>query len=176
MVPHLAAAAIRSDGSPLLVIDAEDVWRSVKESLQGGRSLGVTPARQAARESDRRRVLVVDDSITVREVERQLLTRQGYDVSVAVDGKDGFNMLRSGSFDLLVTDVDMPRMTGIELIRAVRREASLAQLPIIIVSYKDREEDRLAGLEAGASAYLTKSSFQDDSLIRMVADLIGAPT
>jgi two-component system sensor histidine kinase and response regulator WspE len=67
-------------------------------------------------------------------------------------------------------------MTGIELIRAVRREASLAQLPIIIVSYKDREEDRLAGLEAGASAYLTKSSFQDDSLIRMVADLIGAPT
>ena len=176
MVPHLAAAAIRSDGSPVLVIDAEDVWRSVKESLQDGRSLGVSPARQAAQESGRQRVLVVDDSITVREVERQLLTRQGYEVSVAVDGKDGFNMLRSGRFDLLVTDVDMPRMTGIELIRAVRREASLAQLPIIIVSYKDREEDRLAGLEAGASAYLTKSSFQDDSLIRMVADLIGAPT
>lgn len=175
MVPHLAAAAIRSDGSPILVIDAEDVWRSVKESLQGGRSLGVTPTRQAARESGRRRVLVVDDSITVREVERQLLSREGYEVTVAVDGKDGFNMLRSGRFDLLVTDVDMPRMTGIELIRAVRREASLAQLPIIIVSYKDREEDRLAGLEAGASAYLTKSSFQDDSLIRMVADLIGDP-
>jgi two-component system sensor histidine kinase and response regulator WspE len=75
----------------------------------------------------------------------------------------------------MVTDVDMPRMTGIELIREVRRDPKFADLPIIIVSYKDREEDRLLGLEAGASAYLTKSSFQDDSLIRMVEDLIGTP-
>jgi two-component system sensor histidine kinase and response regulator WspE len=67
---------------------------------------------------------------------------------------------------LLVTDVDMPRMTGIELIRSLRRETRFAELPIIIVSYKDREEDRLMGLDAGASAYLTKSSFQDDSLVR----------
>ena len=69
----------------------------------------------------------------------------------------------------------MPRMTGIELIRAVRHEPKFAELPIIIVSYKDRQEDRRLGLEAGASAYLTKSSFQDDSLLRMVEDLIGAP-
>lgn len=175
VVPHLAAAAIRSDGAPVLVIDVDDVWRSVREALHGGRQLGLAPSHATGRESGRRRILVVDDSITVREVERQLLMRHGYDVSVAVDGKDGFNMLRSGSFDLLVTDVDMPRMTGIELVRAVRREPKMAELPIIIVSYKDRESDRLAGMEAGASAYLTKSSFQDDSLIRMVTDLIGAP-
>lgn len=175
MVPHLSAAAIRSDGAPILAIDVDDVWRSVKEALQGGRPLGLAPSRETRKESGRRRILVVDDSITVREVERQLLMRHGYDVSVAVDGKDGFNMLRSGSFDLLVTDVDMPRMTGIELVRAVRREPRLADLPIIIVSYKDRESDRLAGMEAGASAYLAKSSFHDDSLIRMVVDLIGAP-
>jgi two-component system, chemotaxis family, sensor histidine kinase and response regulator WspE len=175
IVPHLAAAAIRSDGVPVLVIDVDDIWRSVREALQGGRPVGLAPSHAVARESGKQRILVVDDSITVREVERQLLIRHGYDVSVAVDGKDGFNMLRSGSFDLLVTDVDMPRMTGIELVRAVRREAKLAELPIIIVSYKDRESDRLAGMEAGASAYLTKSSFQDDSLIRMVTDLIGAP-
>jgi two-component system sensor histidine kinase and response regulator WspE len=175
IVPHLAAAAIRADGVPVLMIDVDDLWRSVKEALQGGRPLGLTPSRVTRNEAGKRRILVVDDSITVREVERQLLMRHGYDVSVAVDGKDGFNMLRTGRFDLLVTDVDMPRMTGIELVRAVRREPKLAELPIIIVSYKDRESDRLAGMEAGASAYLTKSSFQDDSLIRMVSDLIGAP-
>lgn len=174
-VPHIAAAAIRSDGAPVFVVDIDDLWRSVRQSLQVGRLLGVASHHAAAHRSQRRRVLVVDDSITVREVERQLLLRRGYDVDVAVDGREGYNALRAGKYDLLVTDVDMPRMTGIELIRAVRKEAKFAELPIIIVSYKDREEDRLMGLEAGASAYLTKSSFQDDSLIRMVEDLIGAP-
>ena len=119
------------------------------------------------------RVLIVDDSITVREVQRQLLSLSGYDVEVAVDGQDGWNALTARSYDLLITDVDMPRMNGIDLIRAVRRETRFAKLPIIIVSYKDREEDRLLGLEVGANAYLTKGSFHDDSFIRTVTDLIG---
>ncbi len=174
-VPHIASAAIRSDGLPVLVVDVDDLLRSLKQSLQGGRLLGVVSAQARAGRKERPRVLVVDDSITVREVERQLLIRRGYDVDVAVDGREGFSALHAGRYDLLITDVDMPRMTGIELIRAVRREPKYAELPIIIVSYKDREEDRLLGMEAGASAYLTKSSFQDDSLIRMVEDLIGAP-
>lgn len=174
-VPHIAAAAIRSDGAPVFVLDIDDLVRSLKQSLQGGRVLGVSSPRGEAGHKGRRRILVVDDSITVREVERQLLTRRGYDVDVAVDGREGYSALRAARYDLMVTDVDMPRMTGIELIRAVRRESRFADLPIIIVSYKDREEDRLLGMEAGASAYLTKSSFQDDSLIRMVEDLIGAP-
>jgi two-component system sensor histidine kinase and response regulator WspE len=175
-VPHIAATAIRSDGEPVLVVDIDDLWRCVKESLQGGRLRGAVSLQAAAAEKGRRRILVVDDSITVREVERQLLLRSGYDVDVAVDGREGLNTLRGGRYDLMVTDIDMPRMTGIELIRAVRREPKFADLPIVIVSYKDREEDRLLGMEAGASAYLTKSSFQDDSLIRMIHDLIGAPT
>lgn len=174
-VAQIAAAAIRADGDPVFVIDVDDLWRSVMQALVEGKPLGVEHQRGAVTQQTRRRVLVVDDSITVREVERQLLTRRGYAVEVAVDGKDGYNALRAGRFDLLVTDVDMPRMTGIELIRAVRRESRFAELPIIIVSYKDREEDRRLGLDAGASAYLTKSSFHDDALIRMVEDLIGAP-
>ena len=172
-VLHIAAAAIRSDGEPVLVVDIDDLLRSVKQALQGGRMLGIGSSHAETSSRKRRRVLIVDDSITVREVERQLLMRHGYDVDVAVDGKEGYNALRAGRYDLMVTDVDMPRMTGIELIRAVRRDPKFAELPIIIVSYKDREEDRLMGLEAGASAYLTKSSFQDESLIRMVEDLIG---
>lgn len=175
-VAHIAAVAIRADGEPVFIVDVDDLRRSVKQALQHGRPLGVAHRSEAQTRQLKRRILVVDDSITVREVERQLLLRLGYDVDVAVDGKEGYNALRARRYDLLVTDVDMPRMTGIELIRALRREPRFADLPIIIVSYKDREEDRLMGMEAGASAYLTKSSFQDDSLTRMVQDLIGAPT
>jgi two-component system sensor histidine kinase and response regulator WspE len=117
--------------------------------------------------------LVVDDSITVREVERQLLLNQGYEVSVAVDGADGWNKIRAEAYDLLITDVDMPRMNGLQLVQAVRSDDKLRDLPIIIVSYKERDEDRTRGLEVGANAYLTKSSFHDNRFIEAVVDLIG---
>src|SRR5690606_18813830 len=115
-------------------------------------------------------------SATVREVERQLLTRAGYLVDTAIDGVDGWNALVAGRYELVVTDVDMPRMNGIELVRRIRADARFASLPLVIVSYKDREEDRLRGMEAGANAYLTKGSFQDETFINLVRDLIGAPT
>jgi two-component system sensor histidine kinase and response regulator WspE len=120
-------------------------------------------------------VLVVDDSITVREVERQLLEARGYAVDVAVDGMDGWNAVRTGSYDLVVSDVDMPRLDGIELVRRIREDRRFASLPVVIVSYKDRDEDRLRGLEAGASYYLTKAAFQDDTFLRAVEDLAGGP-
>ena len=120
-----------------------------------------------------KQVLVVDDSITVREVERQLLRGQGYTVTVAVDGRDGWNLLRSKPFDLVVTDVDMPRMNGLELVRLIRSEPALRELPVMIVSYKERAEDRLLGLEVGANFYLTKSSFHDNTFVQAVRDLIG---
>ena len=117
----------------------------------------------------------MDDSITVREVERSLLKGRGYEVEVAVDGMDGWNALRSDNYDLLVTDVDMPRMTGIELVTRIKADPRLQSLPVIIVSYKDREEDRLRGLEAGADRYMTKSSFHDQTLVAAVLELIGPP-
>jgi len=81
--------------------------------------------------------------------------------------------LPTGVVTLLVTDVDMPRMTGLELVRAVRNQEKTRQLPVIIISYKDREEDRSSGLEVGANYYLTKSSFHDNTFLRAVVDLIG---
>ena len=116
---------------------------------------------------------MVDDSITVREVERQLLANQGYLVEVAVDGMEGWNLVREGRFDLVVSDIDMPRLNGLELVRRIKADSRLQRLPVIIVSYKDRDEDRLLGLEAGANYYLTKSSFHDDTLIQAVRELIG---
>lgn len=118
---------------------------------------------------------MVDDSFTVREVELKLLEYRGYRVDVAVDGMDGWNALLGSTYDLLVTDVDMPRKNGIALVAMIRKNPLLKNLPIMIVSYKDREEDRQRGLEVGADYYLTKSSFQDDTLLEAVEHLIGEP-
>jgi two-component system sensor histidine kinase and response regulator WspE len=110
-----------------------------------------------------------------RELERKLLAHHGFDVEVAVDGMDGWNAVRTGRFDLLVTDIDMPRMDGIELVALIKKDPQLKALPVMIVSYKDRAEDRRRGLEAGADHYLAKGSFHDEALLRAAVDLIGEP-
>jgi len=120
-----------------------------------------------------KRVLVVDDSRVSRMMIRAIMLDKHPDWTVEVDGMDGWNAMREGGFDLLITDIDMPRMDGIELVTLVKREQSLQSDPIMIVSYKDREEDRQRGLEAGADYYLAKSSFHDETLLQAVADLIG---
>jgi two-component system sensor histidine kinase and response regulator WspE len=144
--------------------------------MQKGQLGGVARTPAATQAAHRKlRVLVVDDSITVREVQRQLLGNRGYDVTVAVDGMDGWHAVRDGEFDLVITDVDMPRMNGIDLVKSVKRDPRLKAIPMMIVSYRDREEDKQRGLEAGADYYFTKSDFHDDALLRAVYDLIGAP-
>lgn len=170
-IPNLSAAAILDDGAPVLIVDVEDLVRSMDQFIQTG-SLRRCETREVG-PARKKRVLVVDDSITVREVERQLLAHKGYDVTVAVDGMDGWNQVRVGRFDLVVTDVDMPRMTGLQLVQAIRSDEKLKDLPLIIVSYKEREEDRLRGLEAGANYYLTKSSFHDNRFVQAIEELIG---
>lgn len=172
-VPDINSGALLEDGSPILIVDVEDMVRSIDTILSGGRLHRLSYGEKAGR-SRRKRILVVDDSITVREVECRLLQNKGYEVQAAVNGMDGWNALRMGEFDLVITDVDMPRMNGIELIRLIRSDPRLKQMPVMIVSYKEREEDRRLGLEAGANYYLTKSSFHDESMIAAVADLIGA--
>ncbi len=171
-VPHIASAALTETGEPLLTVDVDDMLQSIRQLLGEGRLRGMRSLTELPSEG-KSKVLVVDDSITVREVERQLLVTHGYDVDVAVDGQDGWHALCQGNYDLLITDVDMPRMNGIQLIEAARRDARFEKLPIVVVSYKDREEDRLRGVEAGADAYLTKGSFHDDSFVQTVHDLIG---
>ena len=175
-VPHVSAASIRDNGQLLLLLDADDLVQSALQMLGEGRIRGAArPAAAAAGATRRRRVLVVEDSITVREVERQMLQREGYEVDVAVDGVDGWNALQRGGYDIVLSDVDMPRMNGIDFIRTLRADPRFTTIPVIIVSYKDRAEDREAGLNAGATAYLTKGSFHDRSLLSTVADLCGGP-
>ena len=172
-VPDISALAVMLDGSPVLIFDVEDLVRSIDNLLTGRRLRKVSIPTGRIEAKEQKSVLVVDDSITVREMERKLLENKGYRVEIAVDGLDGWNAVRTSDFDLVVSDVDMPRMNGIELITNIKNHPTLKSLPVIIISYKDREEDRLGGLQAGANYYLTKSSFQDDSFINAVVDLIG---
>jgi two-component system sensor histidine kinase and response regulator WspE len=172
-IPNLHAVAILDDGSPVLIVDPDDLRCSIEKLLQGSRLQRAGAAAAQSGSHKRKRVLVVDDSITVREVERQLLANHGYLVEVAVDGMDGWNLVREGNFDLVISDIDMPRLDGLELVRKMKADSRLQAIPVVIVSYKDREEDRLRGLDAGANYYLTKSSFHDDTLIEAVRELIG---
>ncbi len=172
-VQDISAGALLDDGSAVLIIDVEDMLRSVEKLLNTGRLERIDRRSRQADTRVRKRVLVVDDSLTVRELERKLLLSRGYEVAVAVDGMDGWNALRGEDFDLLITDIDMPRMDGIELVTLVRRDSRLQSLPVMVVSYKDREEDRRRGLDAGADYYLAKASFHDDALLDAVVELIG---
>jgi two-component system sensor histidine kinase and response regulator WspE len=171
-IKDIAAGALMEDGLPVLIVDVEDLLHSVEKLASVGR---LSKVERTGKEGGRarRRVLVAEDSLTVRELERKLLDHAGYEVEVAVDGMDGWNMVRTGHFDLVVTDIDMPRMDGIELVGLIKKDPKLKALPVMIVSYKDREEDRRRGLEAGADYYLTKSSFHDETLLQAVVDLIG---
>ena len=162
------------DGSPALILDVEDVIRSIEKLASAGSLSGVVRDTSGTAQTKRKRVLVVDDSFTVRELERKLLVNGGFEVEVAVDGMDGWNAARTGQFDLVITDIDMPRMDGIELITLIKKDPHVKSLPVMIVSYKDRPEDRRRGLDAGADYYLAKSSFHDELLLHAVVDLIGA--
>lgn len=172
-IKDIAAGALLEDGTPALIVDTDDLLRSVEILISGERIVELKTREEQTVVRVRKRVLVVDDSITVREVERKLLESQGYRVDVAVDGMDGWNTVRQARYDLVVSDIDMPRMNGIEFVAMLKSDPDLRGIPVMIVSYKDRDEDRERGLHAGADYYLTKGSFHDQSLIDAVRDLVG---
>jgi two-component system sensor histidine kinase and response regulator WspE len=173
-IKDVAAGALTEDGLPALILDVEDLIRSIEKLAGAGGLSGVAHTAPGAVAAKRKRILVVEDSFTVRELERKLLVNGGFEVEVAVDGMDGWNAARAGQFDLVITDIDMPRMDGIELVTLIKKDPHVKSLPVMIVSYKDRPEDRRRGLDAGADYYLAKGSFHDEALLHAVVDLIGA--
>jgi len=122
------------------------------------------------------KILLVESDFAVRDIIEQMLVENLGDIEFAYefDWDEAFTLYcRRGPYDLVITDVDMPRMDGIELATLIKKDPLLKSLPVMIVSYKDRDEDRLRGLEAGADYYLTKGSFHDETLLQAVVDLIG---
>lgn len=171
-LPHGPAASAQAAGG---------VLRASGEADPPGMGLGqgaVTPAVTAGNAAARqaRSVLVVDDSRMVRESLGRTLEGRGYRVGKAADGQEALDKLQAGDFDLVVSDVEMPRLDGIALVRRLRAmDQPLASLPVLILSTRDGEADRIAGLEAGADRYLAKGGFREDMLQEAVQDLIGPP-
>jgi two-component system chemotaxis sensor kinase CheA len=118
-----------------------------------------------------RSVLLAEDSITSRTLLKNILELAGHRVEVAVDGAEALAKLREGRFDVVVSDVEMPRLDGIGLTQAIRRDAALARLPVVLVTSLSSPADRERGAEAGANAYIVKSSFDQGSLLEAVAEL-----
>ncbi|HEY2347311.1 MAG TPA: response regulator [Xanthomonadaceae bacterium] len=170
-VTDLASLALLPDGAPVVMLDVEDLMHGALDRERKLARLRESEGPSAVQR--KRRVLVVDDSISVRELERQLLSARGYEVEVSVDGMDAWSKLRDWPCELVITDVDMPRMDGIELTRSIKQDPKLRSLPVVIVSYRDRPEDRARGMEVRADAYLTKSDFQEHGFVDVVHGLIG---
>jgi two-component system chemotaxis sensor kinase CheA len=124
--------------------------------------------------STRPRILVVDDALTVRELQRSILQRAGYDVRLATDGRQAMTKLAEDPVDLVLTDIEMPHMDGFELTKAIRAAPALANIPILILSSLSSDVDRQRGLDAGADGFIQKSGFDEASLLASVHRLLGA--
>lgn len=172
-IKNVNAAAVLNDGTPALIFNVEDLLHSMQEAIEPG----LPPARLQHQPGTAgpKRVLVVDDSPALRQMEQRLLMSRGYRTEVAADGLEAWAALQGGHYDLVMTDIEMPRMDGIELARRIKQEPRLKRIPVLIVSYRDADEDRLRGLHAGADSYLAKSGFNEEALLEAVTGLIGGP-
>jgi two-component system, chemotaxis family, sensor kinase CheA len=164
---HRFSGAIQlGDGSLVLLLNPEVLAQTAR---------GMALARPSARRDAIRhsRLLVADDSFTTRELIRSILQSAGYDVTTAVDGLDALDKLRAGPYDLVVSDVEMPRVDGFQLTAQIRRELGLLDLPVVIVTSLASEAHRRRGLEVGAQAYIVKSQFDQGNLLDTVRQLLG---
>ncbi|MEK7215749.1 MAG: response regulator, partial [Chloroflexota bacterium] len=165
-VPNVAGAGVLGSGEMVLILRPDDLARSFRAHPERG------PASAAPRAQERAlAVLVVDDSITTRTMEKNLLETAGYRVRVAVDGLEAWALLKSELFDLVVSDVDMPRLDGFGLTERIRADRQLADLPVVLVTALESREDKERGIEAGANAYVIKSSFDQSSLLAIIRRL-----
>lgn len=166
-VRNVFGATILSTGEVCTVLNPLDLLKSVQEPMR-------SPATQKLIEqlNAKQSLLLVEDSIIIRTQLKRLLEGAGYDVTVAVDGREGFNKLRARSFDAVVSDVEMPNMTGLELVSKIRQFSEYNELPFILVTTLASDEDKRRGAEAGANAYLTKGSFDQKLLLDTLKRLI----
>ncbi|MCK5798637.1 MAG: response regulator [Deltaproteobacteria bacterium] len=172
-IPGINGAALTPRGEVVLLFDGEDL-RAAAGALISGRRAVTTLHGELRRTSGRPRILVAEDSATVRENLRQILEARGFDVDLAVDGMDAWAALSVQRYSLLLTDIDMPRMSGLDLLRLLQTRSSCLfdTMPAIVISYKSTAEDREVGLAAGAQAYLSKSDIGTESFDATIEALL----
>lgn len=168
-VQNVAGAALQGNGDVVLIMHVPELFDSAKQSA----FRRITDTRESQGVKRTKRILVVEDSLTTRELERNLLQSHGYDVEVAYDGMDGLQKAANSDFDLIMADIDMPRLNGFQMIQSLKANESLRSIPVVIVSALDREEDRRRGFELGAEAYVVKSAFDQTGLWDTIQRLIG---
>jgi two-component system, chemotaxis family, sensor kinase CheA len=167
-VRNIAGATILGSGEVAPILNVTDLLRSARIAT-------ATVGRHASPQRTpppAKRLLVVEDSITSRMLLKGILESAGYDVKTAVDGIEAFTALRTGRFDLVVSDVEMPRMNGFDLTVRIRADRALAELPVVLVTALESREDRERGIDVGANAYLVKSSLDQSNLLEALARLI----
>jgi two-component system, chemotaxis family, sensor kinase CheA len=166
-VRNVSAATVLGTGKVVLILNVPDLMKSaVKVS-------SAVPVRAAAETPEARKsILVVEDSITSRTLLKNIIEASGYDVQTAVDGLEAFTALKTGAFDLVVSDVDMPRMNGFDLTAKIRADKKLADMPVVLVTALESREDRERGVDVGANAYIVKSSFDKSNLLEAIRRLI----
>jgi two-component system chemotaxis sensor kinase CheA len=169
----VAGASVEPDGTIMLVLDAQGLIDHAQRADRVPPPAAVMEAGASPPLDARRSVLVVDDTLTVRELERSILERAGYRVSVAGNGREALALLSDGPVDLVVTDVEMPEMDGFALTEAIRADATLTNLPVLILTSRGSDEDRRRGLDAGADAYVVKSAFDETALLAAITRLLG---
>ena len=165
-VRHLAGASVVGGGPLVPVLHVPDLLKSAAEAAGNARA----PERAAAADAGKA-ILVAEDSITSRTLLKGILEGAGYRVEAVADGVEAFAALRAGRFDLVVTDVDMPRLDGFGLTAKIRGDRALSQLPVVLVTALASREDREHGIDVGASAYIVKSSFDQGNLLEVVRRL-----
>ena len=171
-VPAVAGASVEPDGAVLLVLDPPGLIHRARSARPADVAEPPGESTESA-QPVRSRVLVVDDALTVRELQRSILERAGFEVRVAGDGIEALALLAEDPSDLVLTDVEMPLMDGFALTEAIRRDDALANIPVLILSSRSSETDRRRGLEVGADGYIVKSRFDEDSLLSAVHRLLG---
>jgi two-component system chemotaxis sensor kinase CheA len=166
-VRNIAGATVLGTGQVVPILNVSDLLASAMRVTVSPTVVGATEEGEARRAS----ILIAEDSITARTLLQNILEAAGYEVKTAVDGAAALTELKAGNYDLLVSDVEMPRMSGFELTAQVREDKRLAELPVVLVTSLDSREDRERGIDVGANAYIVKSSFDQSNLLEAIRRL-----
>jgi two-component system, chemotaxis family, sensor kinase CheA len=167
-VKNISGATILGSGKVVPVLNVADLMKSAV--WVRGMAKEISGEREAMIKSGK--ILVAEDSITARTLLKSILETAGYEVTTAVDGANAFTLAKSEKFDLVVSDVDMPRMNGFELTKKIREDKKLSEIPVILITALETREDMERGMEAGADAYIIKSSFDQGNLLEIIKKLI----
>jgi two-component system chemotaxis sensor kinase CheA len=172
-VGGIVGATIMGTGDVVLILNVADLIRLGLRGERGSVLRALEQTTSPVEVRAKHRILIVDDSITTRTLEKNILEAIGYNVQVATDGQEALNTIaESGVPDLIISDVMMPRVDGFELTKRVKENPQTAQVPVILVTSLGSAEDKTRGIESGADAYIVKSAFDQSNLLETIEQLI----